>query len=152
MLLLTSCGQQHQAESVVEDVMNEHLKETADLQITSFGKIDSTRHINDSIIISLREATKRSSVYKDDIEYATAGNDSKLIIVRVTYTINGTKHQYTGQYRSIIHKKQVRGDKQHRQISCCSSDHFTTALSLMPAFPYFQESAGLLLQLSHALP
>ena len=95
MLLLTSCGQQHQAEYEVEDFMNEHLKETADLQITSFGKIDSTRHINDSIIISLREATKRSSVYKDDIEYATAGNDSKLIIVRVTYTINGTKHKDT---------------------------------------------------------
>ena len=56
LLLLASCGQQHKAESVVEEFMDKNLRNPDKLQITEFTDMDSTRHINDSTIQALRAA------------------------------------------------------------------------------------------------
>ena len=89
MLLLASCGQQHKAESVVEDFMENNLKDASALQIVEYSDIDSTRYLNDSIINKLRNTAKNSSMYAGRTEFAKRNKDEKLIIIRVRYKING---------------------------------------------------------------
>jgi hypothetical protein len=89
MLLLASCGQQHKAESVVEDFMENNLKDASTLQIVEYSDIDSTRYLNDSIINKLRNTAKNSSMYAGRTEFAQRNKDEKLIIIRVRYKING---------------------------------------------------------------
>ncbi|MBM6662244.1 hypothetical protein [Marseilla massiliensis] len=89
MLLLASCGQQHKAESVVEDFMENNLKDASALQIVEYSDIDSTRYLNDSIINKLRNTAKNSSMYAGRTEFAQRNKDEKLIIIRVRYKING---------------------------------------------------------------
>lgn len=95
MLLLTSCGQQHHAESLIKEFMNENLKDATTLKYVDFDKMDSTRHINDSIVYAMRESVNKSVTYKQGIRY-TAGNATpKLIIVRVKYKINDAEYHDT---------------------------------------------------------
>ncbi|WP_338337383.1 hypothetical protein [Marseilla massiliensis] len=89
MLLLASCGQQHKAESVVEDFMENNLKDASALQIVEYSDIDSTRYLNDSIINKLRNTAKNSSMYAGRTEFAQRNKDENLIIIRVRYKING---------------------------------------------------------------
>ena len=89
MLLLASCGQQHKAESVVEDFMENNLKDASALQIVEYSDIDSTRYLNDSIINKLRNTAKNSSMYSGRTDFAQRNKDEKLIIIRVRYKING---------------------------------------------------------------
>ena len=89
MLLLASCGQQHKAESVVEDFMENNLKDASTLQIVEYSDIDSTRYLNDSIINKLRNTAKNSSMYAGRTEFAQRNKNEKLIIIRVRYKING---------------------------------------------------------------
>ena len=89
MLLLASCGQQHKAESVVEDFMENNLKDASALQIVEYSDIDSTRYLNDSIINKLRNTAKNSPMYAGRTEFAQRNKDEKLIIIRVRYKING---------------------------------------------------------------
>ena len=89
MLLLASCGQQHKAESVVEDFMENNLKDASAMQIVEYSDIDSTRYLNDSIINKLRNTAKNSPMYAGRTEFAQRNKDEKLIIIRVRYKING---------------------------------------------------------------
>lgn len=96
VLLLASCGQQHQAESVVEDFMQQYVKDYGNLRITEFDDIDSTRYINDSIIGAMRKATESCAVYKPGIEYGENPDPKKkLKIVRVSYEIGGATYNDT---------------------------------------------------------
>lgn len=95
VLLAVSCGPQHEAETVVRDFMEENIKDDISLQIIDFGKIDSTRHINDSIIRALRDTTTQSGLYRKDINYSDAGNGGNLLIIRVKYKVNGTEQNST---------------------------------------------------------
>lgn len=95
MLLLASCGQQHKAESVVEDFMNNNLKDASSLQIMEYGDLDSTRYLNDSIVNKLRSTAKNAPMYKPDIIFSEDNGHDKLIILRVKYKINDKNYHDT---------------------------------------------------------
>ena len=93
-LLFASCGQQHQAESVVKEFLEENLKDASTLSITEYGEIDSTRYLNDSIINELRKSVN-NALYKGDIKFSQPDAKSKLIILRVKYNVNEKEYHDT---------------------------------------------------------
>lgn len=88
-LLFAACGRQHAAESLVKDFMNENLQDVS-FSDMDFGKIDSTKRINDSIISKMRSAASQSGRYKRDIAYpaVSVGNGNTLIMLRVVYKLD----------------------------------------------------------------
>lgn len=95
ILLYVSCGPQQQAESVIEDFMMTNLKDATTLNIIEYGKLDSTRYLNDSIIDRLCKTAKESALYKDNIHFSDKKNGNKLMILRVKYQVNGKEHHAT---------------------------------------------------------
>ena len=90
MLLLASCGQQHDAEKLVESFMQENLKDAATLSEVRFAPIDSTRYISDSIVNVMRQnARQPESPYKTDAAYTGRGKGSVLFSARANYKLNG---------------------------------------------------------------
>ena len=59
MLLLTACGQQHQAKSLVKDFVEEHAIE--ELHITDFSDLDSTKVISDSVFLAMQQNAAKIS-------------------------------------------------------------------------------------------
>lgn len=88
MLLLASCGQQHDAEQLVKEFMKENMKDASLVSSVDFDKMDSTRLINDSIITRMRAMTNMSDRYKTDIKYHDVKTNKKLFILRARYNVN----------------------------------------------------------------
>lgn len=87
MLLFAACGQQHDAETLVEGFMKENLIDSSSLSGVEFAKLDSTARLNDSIINILRADSKQSERYRNDIRYADNKQDKSLKILRVKYML-----------------------------------------------------------------
>ncbi len=90
-MLLSACGQQHDAEVLVKDFMNENLKNPAALTNVDFAKLDSTARLNDSIINVLRALAGQSGRYRDGIRYSDKKQEKPLKILRVQYKIDTTE-------------------------------------------------------------
>lgn len=96
MLLFASCGQQHNAESIVKEFMRQNLNDASQLNDIEFADIDSTKYINESMVKNIREAANRSPQYKHGIIYnATSVVGRQLIIARVHYKIGEKKFRDT---------------------------------------------------------
>ena len=89
MLLPASCGQQHDAESIVEDFMNEQLLDAKGLKDVEFQKLDSTRIVNDSVIKHLRNRFKENTRYRKNLVFGNPEQGRMLKYIRVNYTLNG---------------------------------------------------------------
>lgn len=91
-LLLASCGQQHDAETIVNDFLKANLADPSSLSGVQFAAIDSTGHVNDSIVEAMRSNAAATGIFKQGIAYAErSGNaKAKLITSRTEYTI-GTR-------------------------------------------------------------
>lgn len=97
VLLTASCGQQHRAESLVEDFMEKNMHDASKLEDVSFNDIDSTRYINDSIVVAMRQMAQATAKhYKSDIDYGSQNAGKTLVMARVTYKLNGK--DYTDTY------------------------------------------------------
>lgn len=97
VLLLASCGQQHNAESTVKDFMEQNLKEPSSLDDINFNDIDSTRYLNDSVVTVMRQTAKSvATQYKSDIRYGSEPIGKSLITARIDYTVGGKS--YTDTY------------------------------------------------------
>lgn len=68
-LSAVSCGDQHKAESVVKDFLDNNMV-SADYSI-SFNGIDSTRNITDSMINVMKINANKNSLFKRNIVYGT---------------------------------------------------------------------------------
>lgn len=88
VLLPVSCGQQHDAEQLVEAFMKENMKEPSRMVSMDFDDIDSTKHINSSAIARMREFVKGADLYKNDIKYQSGPDSKKLLILRVRYYVD----------------------------------------------------------------
>lgn len=91
VMMFSACGQQHDAEVLVKDFMNENLKNPTALTNVDFAKLDSTARLNDSIINVLRSLTGQSGRYRDDIRYSDKKQEKPLKILRVQYKIDTTE-------------------------------------------------------------
>lgn len=89
MLLFVACGQQHEAKSIVKDFVENNLAEGYQLNEVNILRIDSTRHVNDSIVNSMRQSTQNSPLpYKSKIDYISKDNEKTLMACRTEYKIN----------------------------------------------------------------
>lgn len=95
-LLLSSCGEQYNAESTVRDFMDANLAEPSALSEVEFSDVDSTKYLNDSIIGAMKsQISATSEIYKKDIAYGEKSRGGKLFLVRVKYKIHDSEHQST---------------------------------------------------------
>ena len=95
MLVLASCGPQHQAESAVEEFLQNNIADNSTLQISNYGDLDSTRYLNDSTISALQAQEEKSPIYNKGIKYADRKETQMLMFIRVTYNVNGKEHHDT---------------------------------------------------------
>lgn len=88
VLLLASCGQQHDAEQIVKDFMETNMKDGAQVSSLDFDDMDSTKLITDSVITRIRATAKEAALYKSDIRYSGRNGVKKLYILRARYYVN----------------------------------------------------------------
>lgn len=79
MLLLTACGQQQRAKSVVKDFMETY--QQGDVDYLEFSDVDSTKVLSDSLIQALQQqAGKKVSFQKR--------NSTTLLLIRAKYLLD----------------------------------------------------------------
>ncbi|OYP46408.1 hypothetical protein CIK96_06030 [Prevotella sp. P4-98] len=89
VLLLTSCGQQHEAEALVEDFMDKNMKDEVSINARRFTDIDSTFLLTNDVIQKMRnKAANGGQRYKKGIKYADGNPTRKLFITRVKYYVD----------------------------------------------------------------
>ena len=82
VLLLTSCGQQHEAEALVEDFMDKNMKDEVSINARRCTDFDSTFVLTNDVIEKMGYADKMS------IKYADGNPTRKLFITRVKYYVD----------------------------------------------------------------
>ena len=95
LLLFASCGQQHQAKTVVQEFVDQHVAEPSARSDISIVKFDSTKVINDSVILAMRANADTIKRYKQAIKYAEGQPSRKLFVARISYTIDGAEYSDT---------------------------------------------------------
>ena len=95
LLLLTACGQQYQAKSVIQDFVDQYVTEPASRSSVSIVKFDSTRVLKDSLIQAMRTNADTIQRYVKPIRYAEGEVGSKLFVARISYTIYDVEYSDT---------------------------------------------------------
>lgn len=89
VLLLTSCGQQHEAEALVEDFMDKNMKDEVSINARRFTDIDSTFLLTNDVIQKMRnKIADGGQRYKKGIKFADGNPTRKLFITRVKYYVD----------------------------------------------------------------
>ena len=83
MLLLVSCGQRHQAKSLVKDFVKAYA--TEEIDITSFSDLDSTKVISDSLLQAMRTKALNDPLFKKGFQFTAERNGSTLLYIRMKY-------------------------------------------------------------------
>lgn len=96
-LVLCSCGKQYKAEGVVKAFLKENVRSGSEPRSLHFRDIDSTRHVNDSLITVLRANAENSGRYKPGVKYEEkqGGDRRTLIIARVEYMLGDSAYSDT---------------------------------------------------------
>ena len=92
ILLLASCGQQHQAKGVIQDFVNQYVSKPSSLSSISIVKFDSTRVLSDSVIARIRANADTIKRYSAPVKYSDRPMGRKLYVARISYAINGTEY------------------------------------------------------------
>ena len=88
VLLLTACGQQHQAKEVIQEFVDQNVTEPSARSSIKVVKFDSTKVLNDSIIALMRTNADTIKRYvRKPIKYEPGGVGRMLYVARISYTI-----------------------------------------------------------------
>jgi len=79
MLLLTACGQQQRAKSVVKDFMETY--QQGDVDYLEFSDVDSTRVLSDSLIQALQQQAGKDVTFQKR-------NSTTLLLIRAKYLLD----------------------------------------------------------------
>jgi len=79
ILLLTACGQQQRAKSVVKDFMETYQK--GDVDYLEFSDVDSTRVLSDSLIQALQQQAGKDVTFQKR-------NSTTLLLIRAKYLLD----------------------------------------------------------------
>lgn len=89
------CGAQHDAKRLVSGFLDANLK-SADISGVSYGRLDSTFYITDSIVTVLRQQADTMKAFKRGIKYDAAKKpDGKLLYMKVSFKQDNEKQAYT---------------------------------------------------------
>ncbi len=115
MLLLTSCGQQHDAEKIVESFLKNNLNTPSELSKISFSKLDSTAALTDSAITAMHDIVKQENKYKKDITYGKRAEGKNIMYLRADYRLNSEEYSatfyITPNISSVLAFKYYKKDK-----------------------------------------
>ena len=87
-LLFASCGPQAEAEDLVEQFMEQNMREGLKPSSVHFTDIDSTHAMTDSIVVNLRQLARQAKRYRPDLKYAPDEPFKKLMVTRVKYELD----------------------------------------------------------------
>lgn len=96
-LVLTSCGNQHKAQSLVKDFLNENLLDS-DCSFERFSKLTPTAMIDFAKVKDMRKNMSKLPYLKRDINYQDDAFPDTLLYLRATYKLtdnNGKKQELT---------------------------------------------------------
>ena len=79
MLLLTACGQQQRAKSVVKDFMETY--QQGDVDYLEFSDVDSTKMLSDSLINALQQQAGKDVTFQKR-------NSTTLLLIRAKYLLD----------------------------------------------------------------
>ena len=79
LLLLTACGQQQRAKSVVKDFMETY--QQGDVDYLEFSDVDSTKVLSDSLINALQQETGKKVTFQKR-------NSTTLLLIRAKYLLD----------------------------------------------------------------
>ncbi|MCK8623157.1 hypothetical protein [Prevotella sp. E13-27] len=85
--LLSSCGQQSDAEQLVEQFITDYAVDPTQIDVIEFNKLDSTKNINDSIVNAMQ--SKTDELFKNDIDYSVKQSGRMLYFIRMHYAYKG---------------------------------------------------------------
>ena len=86
-LLITACGRQGDAESLVKDFISQNAVNPEKVVLLDFGNLDSTKVIKDSVIQTLQE--RENPVFKKGINYAVKTSGHMLYFLRTQLVYEG---------------------------------------------------------------
>ncbi len=89
MLVLTSCGDQHKAQSLVKDFLNENLEEGNDCSFERFTQLTPTAMIDMGRVKSMRNDMEHQPYIKSNINYPEGALPDTLMYIRATYKLKG---------------------------------------------------------------
>jgi|SRR5574344_544152 hypothetical protein len=95
LLLFASCGQQHKAESTVEDMLEDNLTNASQMKVIMHEQLDSTRLLTNSNVLLIRKSMADIPYYKKGIKYAPMPKDNMLMISCVVYQLGNKKYRDT---------------------------------------------------------
>ena len=79
VLLLTACGQQHRAKSVVKDFMETYQK--GDVSYLEFSDLDSTKVLSDSLVNALQQKAGKGVTFQKR-------TSTTLLLIRAKYLLD----------------------------------------------------------------
>ena len=79
VLLLTACGQQHRAKSVVKDFMETYQK--GDVSYLEFSDLDSTKVLSDSLVNALQQQAGKGVTFQKR-------TSTTLLLIRAKYLLD----------------------------------------------------------------
>ena len=89
MLVVTSCGDQHKAQSLVKDFLQDNLKEGNDCSFERFSQLTPTAMIDFNRVKSMRKDMDRLPYIKSSIKYQEGSLPDTLLYIRATYKLKG---------------------------------------------------------------
>lgn len=98
MLVFTSCGDQHKAQSLVKDFMSEILEEGNDCSFDRFSRLTPTAMISFDQVKTMRKQMGKLPYIKKNINYKDGAYPDTLLYIRATYDLTsheGNKQQIT---------------------------------------------------------
>lgn len=111
-MLIIGCGKERRADELVESFLDSCLVDNA-ISDLSFSPLDSTRHLNDSVIASLRLRLSKSAAFKKGIKYGGYDRQRPLHFITATYsTSDGGKMKQTFYM-----------DERHTAVVCVKNNH-----------------------------
>ena len=92
--ILTGCGQERNAKKVISNFLNENLNDP-DFSDISYGKLDSTIFITDSIVQIMHQQADTMHAFKPKAPYMKGRVSEKLLFMTVKFKQKGERHAYT---------------------------------------------------------
>lgn len=92
-LILVACGDKHKAENTVRAFLDMNMKSAE--YSADFSKLDSTRHITDSVISAMRMTADRKGIYKNDIKFGNVKNYDKIMFMQGKIVIDKDTFAHT---------------------------------------------------------
>lgn len=86
-LLLVACGQQRDAEQLVEKFIEQYAVAPEEIKNVSFQRLDSTKLISDSLVIVMQQ--RSHELFKEGIDYPVKSEGGKLYFVSMNFTYKG---------------------------------------------------------------